>query len=260
MLFWLKKGLALPFLPLYFTLFAGTFGCLLLWSEKRRKWGRLLVCAAIGCLVASSNKGVARALLGPIELQYPAIPDVRSAGELPSSLRDVKAVAVLGGGHGDAPELSRVNQLSGASLSRIAEAVRLARLLPDAKFIVSGHHLPNLSHARVLGEAAISLGIDPARIVMLETPRDTEDEANELRRMMGNEPVALVTSAWHMPRAVRLCTTAGVRAVPCPADFSLKPGADHGWALLTWDLGALDRSNRAIREYLGMAWLSLRGR
>ena len=259
MFFWLKKALTLPFLPLYFVLGVGAVGVLLLWSRKRERLGRVLLTLAFAVLAISANKGVAAALLAPLEHRFSPVPEAASPAELPADLRECTAILVLGGGHADSSTLSRVNQLVPGALSRVAEALRISRLLPHAKVIFSGHHPTALSHARVMAEAAISLGLDPDRVVLFENTRDTEDEARELALLMGSKPAALVTSAWHMPRAVELCQRVGAVVVPCPADYALKPGAQTHSDFYTWDMGALDRTSRAIREYLGIIWTRIGG-
>lgn len=261
MLFWLKKLLTLPFLPLYFTLIVGTAGVILLLCTKRQKLARVLVTIAVLALASFANKGVALLLIAPLENQYAAIPEARATADLPPSIIACRAVVVLGGGHSDSPGLSRVNQLSTSALARLTEGVRLARLLPDAKLIVSGYNGPRqFSHAQILAEAAQSLGVANTRIIRFDQTRDTDDEAQELARQLGREPFLLVTSAWHMPRAMALCEKAGLHPIAAPADFMLRPGADTGWDLVAWDLGALERSTKAIHERLGLFWAHLRGR
>ena len=259
MLFELKKLATIPFLPLYFALLTGCVGFAFLWMKEEKRWARLFVGLSLASLALFSNHAVAGLLARSLESKYAAIPDFHRADEVPYALRPCVAIVVLGGGHADAPSLSRVNQLSSSSLSRIAEAVRLARWLPHAKLIVSGHHTAELSHAQVLGEAAVSLGVDPTRIVRMDEPRDTEDEISELSRRVGSAPVALVTSAWHMPRAMEFCHHYKVNAIPCPADFLEKPepGARNGSTV--WELESLERSTKAIHERLGLLWLKLRG-
>lgn len=260
MLFWLKKAFTVPFLPLYFTLIVGLAGVALLWTTKCARLGRSLVAIALLVLLFSSNREVSYWLLRSFESRYPAIPEASSPAALPPAIQTCVALVVLGAGHSDVPGLSRVNQLSTAGISRIAEAVRLSRLLPTAKFVVSGHHIEGLSHAQVLGEAAISLGVAPDRIVRMDDPRDTEDEVNELSRRFGREPIAIVTSAWHMPRAMQLCRAMGINAIPCPADFVCRPEPTSLNTLLGWDLESLERSTKAIHEHLGSLWLKLRGK
>jgi len=261
MLFWPKKILTLFFLPLQFAIIAGVLGLILLHLRRRERLARILLTAAIAVLVIFSNKGVARALIGPLESRFPAAPEFSAGSPPPPNIAACRYVVILGGGHGESAALSRVNQLSPAALGRLAEGIRIFRQLsPDASFVVSGHAGEgNTTHAKVLADAAISLGVPSSRITRFDTPRDTHDEALAIRALAGDSPVALVTSAWHLPRAMSLCKGANLRVVPCPADFMLKPGADTGAELLLFDLGSLERSTKAIREYLGLLWSSARG-
>lgn len=260
MLFWLKKILTIPLLPLYISLLWGLAGVALLWTKRYVRPGRLFVTVGVAVLLVASNKLVSTLLLRPLELRYPAIPEARSASELPHDVAHAAAIVVLGGGHADAPGLSRVNQLSNASMARITEAVRLVRLLPQTKLVVSGHHIKELSHAQVLAEAAASLGIPPERIVRLDDPRDTEDEIHEVAKRFGEAPVVIVTSAWHLPRAMQLCGSMGVKGVPCPTGYMLRPDGNFRSQLLSWNLEALEGSTKAIHEYVGAVWLKLRGK
>lgn len=259
MLFWLKKTLTVPFLPLYFALIAGSAGLLLLFLTKRQKLARALLASAFGVLLVFSNRGVAALLIAPLETRYAPIPEATSAAQLPPAAAHCRFVVVLGGGHVDSPTTSRLSQLSTSALGRLAEGVRLVRLLPATKLLVSGHNGDkNLSHAQILSEAAQSLGVPAVRIVRFDLPRDTEEEAKTLAREIGSEPFLLVTSAWHMPRAMALCEKAGLAPIPAPADF-MDRGHSAG-DFLAWDIGALERSTKAIREYLGLLWSGLRGR
>jgi len=207
MLFELKKLATIPFLPLYFALLTGLVCLVLLWLKPEKRWGRFFAALSIGSLLLFSNHGAAAWLVRPLENRFAAIPDFHREEDVPAMLRPCVAIVILGGGHADAPALSRVNQLSTSSLSRVAEAVRISRWLPHAKLIVSGNHRPDPSHAQVVGEAAVSLGVDPARIIRMDDPRDTEDEIAELSRRVGNAPIALVTSAWHMRFSLTLTST-----------------------------------------------------
>jgi len=259
MLFWLKKTLTIPFLPLYFTMLVGSVGLLLLWSGKFLRVGRALVTIALLSLLAASNKGFSAWLMRPLESRYAPLSDFDTATALPAELQRCQAIVVLGGGHADGTALSHVNQLSSAALSRLAEAIRLSRLLPQAQFIVSGNNDPRYpTHAKILEETSITLGVEPGRIVRMDEPRDTEDEANGIARRLGNAPFVLVTSAWHMPRAVALCEKAGLHPYPAPADFVLKVNPAEEFSWLSFDLEALERSTKAVHEYLGRFWGQIR--
>lgn len=261
MLFWPKKILTLFFLPLQFALFTGVAGLILLHLRRRERLARTLLTASIASLVIFANKGVSQLLSGPLESRFFPQPEFSSPAALPHDLAACRYVVVLGGGHARSPGLSRLNQLSTASLSRLTEAIRIFRQLPpDTRLVVSGHDgEENISHAQVLAEAAVSLGVPADRIARFDHTRDTHDEALAIRTLAGSTPVAVVTSAWHMPRTMKLCNGAGVHAIPCPADFLLKPEQGGGSRFFLFELSSLERSTKSLREYLGIAWSSLRG-
>ncbi|HEY0945371.1 MAG TPA: YdcF family protein, partial [Opitutaceae bacterium] len=115
------------------------------------------------------------------------------------------------------------------------------------------------SHAAVLKQAAVALGVPADNVVEQAEVHDTVDEIRALRARAGDTPVALVTSAWHMPRAVALARRAGLRVIPCPADFAARPQPQPSWTDYMWDLSGLDRTTKAVHEYLGLWWARLRG-
>jgi len=190
--------------------------------QPRAGWTCVTVATVL--LILFCNKVVSGLLVRPLETMYPPIPELSADQPLPSALAACRYVVVLGSGHADVPDQAATTKLSEAGLARIVEGVRLARLLPAADLIVSGPAVHgNSTHASVLARAAADLGIDPARIQQIDTARDTEDESRAVRALVGDAPVALVTSAAHMPRAAALFQRAGVRALPCPANFVANP-------------------------------------
>ena len=79
-----------------------------------------------------------------------------------------------------------------------------------------------------------------------------------LSRPASTQSRALVTSAWHMPRAASLFRKAGVDFAPCPADFISRGNLRFRWVDLTWDSESLERSTLALHEWIGLLWLRLR--
>jgi uncharacterized SAM-binding protein YcdF (DUF218 family) len=261
MSFWLKKFVSFWLMPLPFCLTLLVIGLLVLWLTRRAKLGRGLVIGGTALLLAFSNKFLSVQLVRPIEARYPAIPELVAGAPLPAELAACRYVVVLGGGNGNTPGLSASNLLSTSALPRIVEAVRLLRVLPDAKLIVSGPgDARHDTHAVVLAKAAAALGIDRSRTIYIDQARDTEDEANAVKRLVGDAPVALVTSAWHMPRSMALFRHAGLSPLPCPTNYSAHTHDRIEWQDFLWDIGSLERSTWAVRERLGYLWIWLRGR
>ena len=165
MLFWLKKFVSFWLMPLPFCLTLLAIGlCVLLWS-RRARLGRGLLFAGTILLMLFSNKFVSDALVRPLETRYPAIPEFVAGAPLPPELAACRFVVVLGSGNGNAPGLSATNQLSVSGLARLTEAVRLLRVLPDARAIISGpgdlHQPERPTHTAIVLRAAESLGFDP---------------------------------------------------------------------------------------------------
>ena len=249
-------------LPFCLALLVVGFG-LARFSPKRARLGRWLALAGLGLLLLLSNKYVSVWLVHPLEARYAAIPELSASRPLSPQLAACRYVVVLGGGNGNSPGLSATNQLSASALSRVTEAVRLLRVLPDARLIVSGpgdgggNHP---THATMLARAAESLGVESSRILYIDQARDTEDESHAAARIVGPAPFALVTSAWHMPRAVALFRHTGLAPLPCPADFSAHTDDNFSVNDLFPDLPSLERSTWAVRERLGYLWIWLRGK
>jgi uncharacterized SAM-binding protein YcdF (DUF218 family) len=258
--FWLKKVVSFWLMPVPLCIALLVAGVLLTRRGRTSKAGRFLVVAGTVLLLLFSDKWVSNRLLHPLESHYSAIPEFSPNAPAPEALARCRFVVVLGGGHSDLPATPATGKLSSSALARIVEAVRIAGVLPKARLIVSGPaEKGHPSHASVLAQAAISLGVDPARIDLVDTALDTEDEAAAVSRIAGKEPVALVTSAWHMPRAAVLFARDGVDFVACPADFNARSGRVNRLSDLGWDSESLGRSTLAVHEWLGLLWLRIRG-
>ncbi len=261
MLFALKKFVSFWLMPMSFSVVAMAVGLVLMRSAKRARLGRALAISGLLTLVVLSNKYVSKWLLRPLETRYAPIPELVAGTPLPPALAGCRFVVVLGGGHGTTPDMASTNRLSSSALARVAEGVRILRMLPEAKLIVSGPGVgTDDTHALVLARAAQSLGVAPERILQIDQAHDTEDESRHAQRLAQGHRVALVTSAWHMPRSMALFRSAGLEAVACPTDFKTH-AYDHFYLeSLFWNDDALNRSTLAFRERIGYLWIWLRGK
>jgi uncharacterized SAM-binding protein YcdF (DUF218 family) len=258
--FWLKKLVSAFLMPLPLCLALLACGLVLSRRSRQARLGRLLILGGAALLFIFSNRLVSTCLLRPLEDRYPAIPEIAPGALAPDSISGCRFVVVLGSGHSEMPGVSATSQLSSSGLARIVEAVRILRAVPGARLIVSGPgQAGHPTHASVLALAAESLGIDPARITLVDTARDTEDESFAVHRLVGGARTALITSAWHMPRAAHLFRKAGVNFIPCPSDFAAGGDILMGGNIFGWDIESLERSTRAAHEWIGLLWLRLRG-
>lgn len=261
MLFWLKKFISFWLLPLPFCLTMMIGGFVLMRWPKRARLGRALVISAVVLLMLFSNKFVSKWLMRPLETRYPPLPEFTADAPVPPELAACRFVVVLGGGNGNSPGMSANNLLSSSALARVMEAVRILHAVPAAKLIVSGPRSAHgEAHATVLARAAQAYGIAPDRILYIDQAHDTEDESRHTQRLAQGARVALVTSAWHMPRSVALFRSAGLDPLPCPSDYRSHAHDEVHFDDLLWEVGALERSSLAIRERIGYLWIWLRGK
>lgn len=125
------------------------------------------------------------------------------------------------------------------------------------KLIFSGYGGDDpVSNARKNSQMAITLGVNPSDIILIETPKDTQEEAVAAKKIIGNQPLILVTSASHMVRASALFRKAGIVVVQAPTDFQIK-ASDSLWQFPSSD--GMGRSEAAFHEYLGLAWGKMKG-
>lgn len=218
-------------------------------ARRRRKRALWLTGIGLFFLTLFSYMPFSVSLLQHLEMRYPALESVDPS---------VGYVMVLGHGHVSDGTLPITSQLESTAVVRLAEGIRLLnRLNPDAKLIVSGYAgLDETAHAVMLKRLATGLGVDPKRIIVLDEPRDTKEEARTAAAIVGKRPFVLVTSAAHMPRAMKWFAAEGLHPLAAPTNHLAKRSATY-WELPSAE--GLCLSQRALHEYLGLAWYALKG-
>ena len=98
-------------------------------------------------------------------------------------------------------------------------------------------------------------GIPASEIILIEDAFDTQDEINHYKNLIGEHSAALVTSASHMPRAMRMAKQAKLNVIAAPTDFQGKQPQTSLplFAYLPKPENVQD-SEAAIHEWLGIVW------
>lgn len=127
--------------------------------------------------------------------------------------------------------------------------------IPGSKLILSGFSgSGELSHAEVMAESALFLGVNPRDTFLMPQPTITYEEAKCYIRRFGKEKrLILVTSANHMPRAMLVFQSHGLYPIQAPAAFYYKIGTKKG---VNW-LSAIDNVKNAqiaIQELIGILY------
>ncbi len=260
-MFFMKK-LVLQFLyPLQFSMLVLIVGVVLLLFTRKQKLGKSCCACSLLLLLACSYTPLSYRALHALEYQFtPLFTDRHTDTSTDGAA--IQWIVVLAGGHEVTPHLPAVSQLSSSSLARVVEAVRVHQHIPHSKLVFSGGMLrENSSTGATMAAAAHELGVSPRHTVAGPLARDTREEAVALSKLVGAAPFVLVTSASHMPRSVALFTKVGMQPLPSPADHRTRPPTTRRRPLSYFfpQVSQLERSTKAVREYLGIIWAKLRG-
>ncbi len=198
-------------------------------------------------LVLSSGR-VSDALLDSLG-RYPPV-DGRHLG-------DAQAIVILGGGAQRGLVDYDGGTVTPLALERLRYGARLARDSQLPVLVTDGALHGRRPGAEFMAAALLDWGVR-ARWVEGRA-RNTYDNARYARDMLapeGIDRVALVSHAWHLPRAVAVFERVGFQVLPAP---TLVPAGRESTAL-DWlpDAAALQQSVFALHEYLGRAWYRLR--
>ncbi|MBI3024379.1 MAG: YdcF family protein [Candidatus Tectomicrobia bacterium] len=260
--FLLKKVLTPFILPLTICLGLLILGHFLLWFSRRQRAARALLLAGTALLIALSFHGVTDRMIAALEDRYPPLLDpLKPAFGDGRAGEPIRWIFVLGGGHQKDPRLPATSHLSDSSLVRLAEGIRLQRLLPESRLILSGGRTSApASEAEVMSEVAVQLGVSPSAIVLEPEALDTESQARAAPWYVGRDRFILVTSAAHMPRSMALFRRQGLRPIPAPTGHSFIRRAYRQPRDFLPSVSALDASQTVIYERMGYLWAWLRGR
>lgn len=224
----------------------------MLWLCKRKVFPALFFTLGTIVLITFSSTPVPYTLISHLESQYKPLafaPD------------NVKAIVVLGGGISGNKDYPPNTRLNSSSLSRLVEGIRLYKQLTYQgnypQLILSGGRVFNApSEAGKMRNTALMLGVDAHDIHIEDGSKDTHQEVNYIKPLMGDAPFILVTSAFHMPRAMALFKKQGLNPIAAPTQFlsfsnvySPKSNVGNASALVVSDL--------AIHEYFGLLWAKI---
>jgi len=170
----------------------------------------------------ATTKPLVDQLAAPLELQYPAYD--KTAHPQP-----LQHIWVLGCNHQDSHFLPLTSQLEPCSLARVSEGIRLWHQQPTALLHFSGRIDDRLTeHSDVARRYAIAMGVAPDHIRLHQQPQNTREEIQSLLAATGQDHVALVTSAMHMPRTMRWVAfyqqmqAKRGQIIAAPTDFSVR--------------------------------------
>jgi uncharacterized SAM-binding protein YcdF (DUF218 family) len=225
---------------------------LIIWKLKHwSRAGAFLIVAGSAFLLVLSLPITSYLLLYSLEAQAGSYQD-------PDFLKSngVQYIVVLGG-VGSTDELTPADK-SGDSIYRVLEGVRLWHGVPGSRLVLSGMaHPVSGNNLESMKSFPMYLGVESDALTIYANAWDTEDEAEFVSAFLGDSTFALVSSAYHIPRAMKQFRNKGLNAVASPCGFKAKTPPQLYRSFLP-EGSALLGSELAIHEYLGQLWMNLK--
>lgn len=254
MFFILSKILGFFALPSNLFIAVGLLGLVLLCTRLTRIASRLIVTSLVLIAVAGLSP-LGNALILPLEQRFPPWDASRGPPD---------GIVVLGGAVSPDISAARGAVALDEAAERIVAAAELARRYPDLRIIYSGG-----SSALIFAEGAEApfavrqlqaLGVAPERIAAEAQSRNTIENAVFARRLADPKPGQrwlLVTSAYHMPRAMAAFRSAGFAIEAYPVDWRTRGPNDLARPFASLSEG-LRRTDTAVHEWAGLIayWLA----
>lgn len=222
-------------------------GVLALFTRFRRLARALLVVGVCGLALFAASP-LPRALVRPLEDRFP---QNRDDG------RPVAGIIVLGGAIGS----SRDQITFTDAAARMTAAVSLAMRHPQARLVFSGGSGQLIgsvlrTEADDAGRFFAEMSIPAERITLENRSRNTFENASETAKLIATRPGErwlLITSAYHMPRAMGVFRKVGLMVEAWPVDFHssgrwgdfLRPPHRFSWNLTLAD--------DTLKEWIGLA-------
>jgi len=247
--YYLSKVLPLLLLPVSLSLLAALLTVVFIVLGRR---GLSLASLSLSILILwiSALPGVAGRLLWSLERQHLPVP----VADIPAS----DCIVVLGGVLGFTI-YPRVNVELTDAVDRVYQAAALYRAGKGRTVIVAAGNQPwmqdQVPEANLIRDLLGQWGV-PARAMLLDTTsvntRGNAVNAIALMQERGCETSLLVTSSWHMPRAVAAFKVLGVDVFPVSVDVRFVQGDRSSVAGLIPRADALAATSQALLEWIGV--------
>lgn len=223
--------------------------------HRRPRLGSWLIAVGLAVVTAASLPIVAKCLLQPLEERYPPLA-LASVGQL-----DVDAIVVLGSSrYRHAPEFDGQDDMRQLALERLRYGALLARVSGKPILLAGGklegeEFAESDTMARVLSR---DFGVEARWLEGRSTnTRENARYSAEILLSQGIRRVALVTNAFHMPRAVSEFDAAGFSVVPAPTVFlaGSEPSTFVDW-LPRYE--TTRSTGYGLHEWIGLLWYKVR--
>jgi uncharacterized SAM-binding protein YcdF (DUF218 family) len=260
MFFNLSKIVWILVAPTNLLLLLGLIGIFFLFTRMQRTAKTLVSVSLLGLFLAGFSP-IGEWALAPLENRFPQIT------ELDGSSFD--GIIVLGGASNLHITRSRNEPTIGEASERIFKLIELARRFPEKRIAFAGGggvsadaSGPFTREADVVKLLLERTGLPTENILFERQSQNTWQNARNLEAILQPAPESrwlLVTSAFHMPRAVGVFRQAGFNVIAYPVDFRLGSFA-ASFTTNSTGAGKMAKFDQAAHEWIGLTSYWMTGR
>ena len=257
MFFTLSKVLWFVLSPVNLLLIALCIAVLLSFTRKGQKSAIRILRVSVVIVLIFAVVPVAKLMLGALENRFP---------QNPALPEQVHGIVILGGVINPLLSAKRQSPQLNDAIERLTVGADLAMRYPKARVIFSGGSgdlfNPEYREAHYAPKVFSQLGLAPERVIYEDKARNTAENATYARLLANpsaGENWVLITSAFHMPRAVGVFRKAGWNMIPYPVDFATTGDEKFslGFRGITNGIGSF---GNVLHEYIGLVAYWVTGR
>lgn len=150
----------------------------------------------------------------------------------------------------------------GGSVDRFFAGIDLIKNNKASKLVFTRGKLPwtiGISEGEYLKKRAIEFGVSEKKIVLTENVQNTEQEAKSIKKLFPkkNTKLILVTSAFHMQRAVKIFKSENLNVTAYPVDFKRKDNKFTFIDLIP-SASSLNSTSFFVREIIGRIYYKIK--
>jgi uncharacterized SAM-binding protein YcdF (DUF218 family) len=191
----------------------------------------------------------------------------------PPQSPSINRIVVLAGYAEDHPQFPITSNVSSQTMGNLTEGLRIYRLIPESKIILSGGiaRKNDKPVASLMADFLQQAGVPAADLLVEGVSQNTYENLFEVKKWVGAHPFILVAAACDLKRAVAVASKLGMHSIPAPAciwtlqNYPNNAGAAGHLAFFFKSFGSpslenISRLQWAYHEYLGCLWYRLLGR
>lgn len=243
---YIHKVLSIILSPLFLVLTLIIFG--IYFRSKKISFIGIIILIFFSLPVVSNN------LISLLEQDY-SYKDI-------SSIEQADAIVVLGGIVLPNNKKNKISYEFRDTVDRIIAGINLHKENKAPFLILTRGQIPwviGKPEGEVLKDFAIRFGILAKDIILTENVQNTEHEAKAIKKIFKdkNKKIILVTSAFHMPRALKVFNAFEINTIPFPVDFKHLPNKLSIIHFLP-TASSFNDSSFVAREMLGRFYYSIK--